>query len=195
MAKVILTPEAGISIIGQYLKQTNNQKTGASNYYIIWGSALFLFYTIQFLAYHFQTQILANIAGWSMLVYPIGGLLSFLQSKRDKKTETLVPLNEKLYTYAWIGASLSLGTMCIGNAINFQETLCIGTLVIFGLINFIIGGMTKFKPLIIGGAISIVLSVAIPHLTLDYKFLIAAIGILSSCLLPGILMKNTNANV
>ena len=193
MAKVVLTPEAGISIIGQSLKQTTNQKTGASNYYIIWGTVLFIFYTIQFLVYHFQTTLLANIAGWSMLVYPIGGLLSFIQSKRDKKTETMVPLNEKLYTYS--GASLTLGTLCIGNIIHFQETLCIGTLIIFGLINFIIGGMTKFKPLIIGGAISIVLSVAIPHLTLDYKFLMAAIGILCTCLVPGILMKNTDANV
>jgi hypothetical protein len=55
--------------------------------------------------------------------------------------------------------------------------------------------MTKFKPLIIGGALSMLLAVFIPNVTMDYKFLITAIGVLSTCLIPGLLMKNTKAIV
>jgi hypothetical protein len=195
MAKNVLTPEASMSIIGQSLQQTTNQKTGASNYYIIWGFILFIFFTVQFLTFHFKTIMLANLANWTMLAFPLGGFLSFLQSKRDDRKETIIPLHEKSYRYAWIGASMGLGALCVGDLKNLPEMLCLGTLIIFGLINFIIGGVTKFKPLIVGGAISIILTVAVPRLTLDYKFLLAAIGILSSCLIPGLAMKKNDADV
>lgn len=195
MSKSILTPEAELSIISKSLKQTTMIQTGASRYYIIWGAMLFLFFNLQFLAFHFKTSSSAVLANISMLVFPVGGILSFIQSKIDSKKETIVPLNEKLYTYSWIGASICIGVLCISNLKNFIEILCIGNLVIVGLINFIIGGVVKFKPLVIGGIVSIALGVFIPSLSLEYKFLLTGIGILFSCLIPGLLMKKTNAHV
>jgi hypothetical protein len=35
----------------------------------------------------------------------------------------------------------------------------------------------------------------VPILTIEYKFLLTSIGILFSCLVPGIFMKNSDANV
>jgi hypothetical protein len=132
-----------------------------------------------------------------MSFYALGGLLSFLQSRKDDKNETVVPLNEKVYKFAWIGASIGIGVMSIsqGYSSNFIELFCIIILLIFGLINFIIGGVTNFKPLIIGGVLSMLLIILIPLSTIDYKFLITAIGILFNCLLPGLMMKYTRAIV
>ena len=88
-----------------------------------------------------------------------------------------------------------LGAICIGNPGHILDGFCLGILLMFGVVNFIIGGMTKFYPLIIGGALSMILAVIIPNVTIDYKFLITAIGVLSTCLIPGLLMKNTKAIV
>lgn len=195
MAKTILTPEAGISIIEKSIKQASSQKTGAYKYYTIWGTVLFLYFIIQFFALHFKNNATINIADFSTLLFPIGGLLSYLTSRKDDKTETLVPINEKIYTYGWIGASIGLAALYMANLKHMQEMICLGVLVIFGLINFIIGGVVKFTPLIIGGLLSMLLAVVLNFVTFEYQFLITAIGILCSCLIPGLLMKNSTANV
>jgi len=193
-----LTSEEQISIIENSLKHSSKQKTGASNYYIIWGAILPAYFIVQFLNVHFRTDFSALLSDISMSFYVLGGLLSFLQSRKDDKNETVVPLNEKVYKYAWIGASIGIGVMSIisqGYSNNFIELFCIIILLIFGLINFIIGGVTNFKPLIIGGVLSMLLIILIPLSTIDYKFLITAIGILFNCLIPGLMMKYTRANV
>ena len=193
-----LTSEEQISIIENSLKHSSKQKTGASNYYIIWGAILPAYFIVQFLNVHFRTDFTALLSDISMSFYVLGGLLSLLQSRKDDKNETVVPLNEKVYKYAWIGASIGIGVISIishGYSNNFIELFCIIILLIFGLINFIIGGVTNFKPLIIGGVLSMLLIILIPLSTIDYKFLITAIGILFNCLIPGLMMKYTRANV
>ena len=192
-----LTSEEQISIIENSLKHSSKQKTGASNYYIIWGTILTVTFMVHFLNTHFKTDTTAMLADISISLYALGGLLSFLQSRKDDKSETVIPLNEKVYKYAWIGASIGIGVMSIsqGYSNNFIELFCIIILLIFGLINFIIGGVTNFKPLIIGGVLSMLLIILIPLSTLDYKFLISAIGILFNCIIPGLMMKYTQANV
>jgi|GEM_PF-1348371 len=192
-----LTSEEQISIIENSLKHSSKQKTGASNYYIIWGTILTVTFMVHFLNTHFKTDFTALLADISISLYAVGGLLSFLQSRKDDKNETLVPLNEKVYKYAWIGASIGIGVICVsqGSSNNFIELFCISILLIFGLINLIIGGVTNFKPLIIGGFLSMLLIILIPLSTIDYKFLITAIGVLFNCLIPGLMMKYTRANV
>jgi hypothetical protein len=195
MSKTILSPQEGISIIEQSLKQSSSQKTGAFNYYIIWGSVLFLYFCIQFFAFNFKNEICITIANFSTILYPIGGILSYLQSKKDDKNETRIPINEKVYKTGWIAASIGLAILTISNIHNVQEMLCIGVVLIFGLVNFMIGGIVKFTPLIIGGLLSMLLTLLIPNVTVEFKFLATAIGVLSSCLIPGLLMKKSNANV
>jgi hypothetical protein len=190
-----LTTEDSISIIEQSLKQAANQKTGAANYYIIWGTLLFIVLIGNFFVIRFPSDLSASIANALPMLFAVGGILSFLQSRKDDKNETVVPLNEKLYMYAWVGASIGLGAICFSNPSDILNGFCLGILLMFGVVNFIIGGMTKFYPLIIGGALSMVLAVFIPHVTMDYKLLLTAIGILSTCLIPGLLMKNTKAIV
>ncbi len=195
MASQNLSSEESISIIENSLKQSSKQKTGASNYYIIWGLILFAYYFVQFLNLHFKTTITGLIADNSTLLFPLGGLLSFLQSRKDDKTEMVIPLIEKVYTYGWIAASIGLSVLSFAYFENFIEILCFGVLLIFGLVNFIIGGVVGFKPLIIGGFLSMLLCLLSVYCDLEYKFLITAIGVIFTCAIPGIMMKSSKNNV
>jgi hypothetical protein len=195
MSSQNLSSEESISIIENSLKHNSKQKTGASNYYIIWGFILFAYYFIQFINLHFKTTTTALIADNSTLLFPLGGLLSFLQSRKDTKTEKVVPLTEKVYLYGWIGASIGIGVLSFTYFKDFITILCFGVLLIFGLVNFIIGGVIGFKPLIIGGVLSMLLCILIAYSYLEYKLLITAIGVFFSCAIPGIIMKFSKNNV
>lgn len=190
-----LSSKEQMNIIENALKQTSQQKTGASNYYIIWGFTLIAYFVIQFLNAHFRTETTAVLGNYSNLLFPVGGILSFLQSRKDDKTESVILLKEKVYTYSWIGASIGLGVLSIPFLGNFIEMFCVAVLVIFGLVNFIIGGITGFKPLLIGGVLSMLLTIIVPHCSIEFKFLVTALGLLFSCLIPGLIMKSTNASV
>lgn len=195
MASQNLSSEESISIIENSLKHSSKQNTGASNYYIIWGFILFAYYFVQFLNLHFKTTTTGLIANNSTLLFPLGGLLSFLQSRKDDNAETVIPLMEKVYTYGWIAASIGLAVLSFAYFENFIEILCFGVLLIFGLVNFIIGGVIGFKPLIIGGVLSMLLCILSVYCDLEYKFLITAIGVIFSCAIPGIMMKSSKSNV
>lgn len=190
-----LSKEEQIAIIEHSLKHASAQKTGASNYYLIWGFILFTFFIIQYCHAVFKTVFTASVADYSMFLFAIGGILSFLQSRKDDNAENVVPLNEKVYKFGWIGASISLAALTIAYMNNFIEIYCAGILISFGLANFIIGGITKFRPLVIGGAVSMLLCSLITHVSLEYKFLLTAAGVASVCIIPGFLMKNTDAHV
>lgn len=187
--------EEHLALIENSLRKASSQKTGASNYYIIWGCTLAAYFVCQFLHAHFRVPATAILANISMYFFAVGGLLSFFQSKKDDRTETLVPLHEKVYTYAWIGASIGLAVLCIAFLSNFVQMICVGVSLVFGLVNFIIGGITRFKPLLIGGTISMLCCIFITHIPLQYQLLTAAFAVVANCLVPGIIMKSTNAHV
>ncbi|MFN5847096.1 MAG: hypothetical protein ACK43K_01265, partial [Chitinophagales bacterium] len=65
------------------------------------------YFTIQFFNAHFQTNTTAILASISNSFFAVGGILSFFQSRKDDKNEIIIPLNERIYTYGWIGASIS----------------------------------------------------------------------------------------
>ena len=195
MSSPKVTPEEQIAIIRNSLKHTASQKTGARNYNLIWGTILFAYFIAQFFNAYFKTNITATIANFSTMFFVLGGLLSFFQSKKDDTNETIVPLNERVYKFAWIGASICYGVMCFVYVRYFIEIYCIGVLLIFGLVNFIIGGISNFRPLLIGGLISMLLNLLIVNVPIEYKYLTTAIGIVFSLIIPGYLMKNSKANV
>jgi hypothetical protein len=187
------TPQQRAALINASFRQTTQLQTGASPYYIIWGLVLVFYFTSQFLSLHFRTAWLANAAELSHGLFMIGGLFSFLQKRNDERTEIVVPIHEKLFEFSWIGASMCLVVLCLCNVAQLPVFLCLGVLLIFGLVNFIIGGVTRYLPLTIGGATSALLALLVFRLTIDYAFLITAVGVFCSCLLPGLLMKKQNA--
>jgi hypothetical protein len=59
-----------------------------------------------FIAFHFPNETTKRVVNFLPIIFAVGSLLSFLRSRKDDKKETFVPLNEKVYTYTWIGASI-----------------------------------------------------------------------------------------
>lgn len=185
-------PNDSIKTIENALNQAKSEKTGAYYYYILWGTLLFIHYLLLFFTTRFpdfKNGLLATII-WS--VFPIGGLLSYLRGKKDEKTEKLLSHYEKVYLYAFGGFALAYGIIFISSIIQ-QSSLFVSLFpLLIGLTVFIVGGITKHKISLTGGALGIVLTGISLNTSIEFQYLIASLASLITCLLPGLLMKKRN---
>ncbi len=185
-------PADSIKTIDEALAQAKAEKTGAQFYYVLWGSLLFCHFALQYIKTKSPQADgdLLDIA--IMAVFPIGGFLSYLRSKRDDRTETVVPRFEKIYSYAFGGFALAYTIMFVASAFSNPALYSTFFSLLIGLTVFITGGLTQHKPSIAGGVLAIILAGIGLNAPAGMHFMLAAIASLSSCFIPGILMKNRN---
>ncbi len=185
-------PSDSIKTIEEALKQAKSEKTGASFYYLLWGTILLFHYLLLFLVTQFpdlKGSFLETVI-WS--VFPVGGLLSYLRSKKDKKDEKVLSRYEKVYLYAFGGFALAYGTIFIASI--FQESGLPVTLfpLLLGFTVFVAGGITKHKASMVGGILGVICTGISMNVPMEIQYLLAALSSLVACIIPGFLMKNSN---
>lgn len=188
------SPGDRISIIEDAIRKAKQEKTGAAFYYILWGTVLSLFAFMSYLALSLPSPGVQHLHSFAWIVFPLGGLLSFLKTRKDDQTEKVKPMNERLYLIVWGGVSLCLGTLTVFGMLAGQIHFLLPTvLIIFGFASFLTGGITRFRPSLIGGALCIICAGITMVLPLALQFLIGAIAMLFSNVIPGILMNKMQA--
>lgn len=185
-------PSDSIKTIEDALKQAKSEKTGASFYYLLWGAILFIHYSLLFLITQFpdlKGNFLETVI-WS--VFPIGGLISYLRSKKDTKNEKMLSYNEKIYLYAFGGFALAYGTIFIASVFADSNLPTILYPLLLGFTVFVVGGITKHRTSLIGGILGIICTGISLNTSLEVQYLLAALSSLIACIIPGLLMKNSN---
>lgn len=185
-------PNDSIKTIEEALQQAKAEKTGASFYYLLWGLILVIHYLLRYVEIKLPEtrSVLLETLIWG--VFPVGGLLSYLKSKKDERAEKVLSLYEKVYLFAFIGFALAYGVMFFASAITepaLQVTLCS---LLLGMTVFIVGGITRHTISVIGGILAIICAGISLNVSLDIKYLLAALSSLTSCVIPGLLMKKSN---
>ena len=190
MSNEKMTPQKSISIIEDAMRKAQQEKTGARFYLILWGILIVAYALTNFISLRFPTPFTSTLASLAWLVFPLGGLLSFLRTRKDDRTETTKPLNDSLYMFAWGGTGLCMGATVLF-AFNFKNLDVIPPviLLIFGFASFVTGGVTRFYPSLVGGIISILIGAAMFNLSLEYQLLAGSAGICAATVIPGLLMK------
>ncbi len=62
---------------------------------------------------------------------------------------------------------------------------------LYGIATISTAGILKFKPLAIGGVISVLCGIVAAYLSFEYQILLLAFAIVCSFVIPGHLLKNT----
>lgn len=186
MNKEQTNSEGNFNPVNQALEQFKEQTANTHLFLILWGIILFVFYGFLYLAIQFP--ILEDAQYFLVLLFPIGAVLSILFSRKTDKADGPTTPNQRLFMYSWGGAIIGIIAWLANNVIYQADLYLALTVLLFGLASFITGGTVKFTPLIIGGLLSIVLSAVIPSMELAYQYLLSAVGILCSCLIPGLII-------
>ncbi len=186
--------ESSIKTIEQAIQEAKIEKTDAYFYYILWGVLLFMYF---FLGYLINANLISNnyfFGNYSWILFPIGGILSLLQKKKNKEAELKVVSNhEKVYLFAFTGfAMLYAFTLIHSLYIMYNYSIIIFPLLL-GVTVYIVGGITKNIFSIIAGILSAICSVVSMYSSKEMHYLMAAIAVFIACIISGIIMKRKNA--
>ncbi|MBU3676198.1 MAG: hypothetical protein FGM54_03325 [Chitinophagaceae bacterium] len=189
MENKTFTPEQALHTIEQSIKETQTISTGAAYYFKLWGALLFIHFMLNAIRLAYPAIASTWLVNVSILVFPLGGILSGMRKKFDKKTETVVPMFEKIYFSAFITFALAYAVLFVTSLRNNPIDAVIYFPLLLGITVMICGLLTQFKPGIFGGIISIFCFGFSTQALPDMIYVSAAIAALLACFIPGILMK------
>ena len=164
-------------------------RTGAARYYIIWGAILVFHFGLQAILHRLPLGYQTLMNNISILLFPLGGLLSAWQKKSDKANETAIPHFEKIYFAVFVGFALAYAVLFVSSLRTNPMLAVVYFPLLIGLAVFITGYLTKHKASIVGGVLSILLCGISVGATAETSYWIASIAALVACFIPGLLMK------
>ncbi len=174
------------------INEAKTTKTGAAFYYNLWGTILCCYFLIQFFI-----SLKPNLSGsflnsFSWILFPIGGILSYINKRRDEKNETYVPQLEKVYFFGFTGFAIMYGIFTFASTFLSLPLSIIFFPLISGLTVFVIGGISKHNISIFGGIFSMLLSIFSILSNVEIAYLFASIACITSFIIPGITMRKSN---
>ncbi|MEN9973577.1 MAG: hypothetical protein RIS20_1924 [Bacteroidota bacterium] len=185
-----LTPNESLKNIETILNETQSKRTGASFYYVLWGIVLFIYFFLNFIISSWPFLHHSNLQSWIWIIFPVGGILSVINKKKDQGIETVVSHYERVYFFAFSSFAMSYGFATIASfSLNNHLSLILFPMLL-GITVYVVGGITKHTASIVGGLLGVLLSVLSIFSGLELQFVFAALAALFSSLIPGILMKN-----
>ncbi len=192
MDKTTFNASDSIKTIEAAINDAKTLKTGASFYYILWGIILFIYFLIHSLIIlipEFRGTIMET---FNWVLFPIGGLLSFLNKTKDRKEETFVPQLEKVYLFAFTGFAFMYGILTFASSYLSSSLAIMFFPLIIGSTVYIVGGISRHRISMIGGIFSMLLTVISILSIIEIQYLIASLACISTCIIPGITMRKSN---
>jgi hypothetical protein len=181
-----MNEKQSLELIENMIKTAKQEHhVGGAFFFILWGCIVMLYSMLTF--YAVQTH--AEWQPWTYNLFLIGGIVSIIRSKRDDKVEQVKSWYDDLYMYVWSGAGICLGiTAVFGPMLGLNNVLPV-TMLIYGLANFITGGVTKYYPSLVGSIICFACVIIAFNLSFAYQNLLCAFAVLCTHLIPGLMMR------
>ncbi len=181
-----------IQTIDAALQHTRVQKTDASFYYILWGIVLAVYFGLHFFSMHFFPEGGKVLSDFSWIVFPLGGILSGINKRRDNQLESAVGPLEKVYFWSFIGFASVYGIVTAVSIVMFN-TLSLALFPLFlGSTVFIVGGISKHYAAVVLGGLSMLLAFVTLTSDLKAQYGLAAVSAVIAAIIPGILMRKAD---
>jgi len=163
-------------------------------YYILYGSLFFVASLVQYFLYavyksewHWMTWIVAGI---------LAGFIAVFLRRKSSRAGSVITYLTRLNRYLW--TAFIVGVVFIG-FLGFQQFISytqINPLIImlYGFTAFIMGGMLKFRWLIMGAVAAWIIAVISSFLGYNIQMLLVSLTILVSYLIPGLILNYSKEN-
>ncbi len=183
-----ITEQESFVIIQQMMNKTKEQLFDNSNLFLLWGFAAFTCTVTQYILIKINIQ--NSEAVWiAMPIIAVIHIYIVIKQRSKIKVQTY---NGNAISALW--TAIGFAFICIvffaSQKINILPTI----ILLYAIGTFVTGKIIDFKPLVFGGYISFLLSIAIAFIKDENQLLIMAAAILISYIIPGFLLKKEYKN-
>lgn len=185
MSNESLSEKQSLGIIEDMIHTARQEQTGAAYHLTLWGILTGLYCLSLYIGFTYKLEWLS--LAW--ILFPIGGILSVLRSRKDEKEEKTKTFSDRLYGFTWGGLGF-----CVAIIMLFGTKLGVGNvmpiiILLYALAAFITGGVSKYYPSIIGAVLCAVCSIFAFYSEFTTQFLYCAAAMVWACIVPGMMMK------
>ncbi|MCD0468728.1 hypothetical protein [Flavobacterium sp. JAS] len=184
-----LTPQESLQLISEAIAMTKENIKQNSFPFLLWGWLI----SIASFSFFFLHQYTSS--KYYFLPFPflaiIGIITTIIYYRKNVSNTTISYLSNFLYKM-WMVLGLSFFTVVFINVYQFNPPFTY-TLLIAAIGTLVSGLVMKFQPLIIGGILFFVASVASVFIAEDYKVLLHGVAIIFGYIIPGYLLKFTKS--
>jgi hypothetical protein len=169
------------------ISRQNLRKGGV--YYILYGSLFFIASLAQYFLYTVYES------DWHWMAWMVAGLvavfISVFLSRKTRKARSVTTYLTRLNRYLWTAFVISILFIAFLGSTQFISYNQINPLIImiYGFATFIMGGMLKFRCLVIGAAAALVIAVVSSFQDYSIQMLLVSLTILVSYLIPGLILN------
>jgi hypothetical protein len=195
MEKHELSPQESLTIISQAIANFKMNYRESARFFLLWGWMLTFasfsnFIVLKILASQEAYGLMGplSLANWGVFIV-VGFVLQFFLNRKINRTKKVYSHLDGYIQNLWIVAAVGffVGTLiCIRLNIIPPPIM----LLIAGIATTASGVMIKFKPVIVGGIVFFVFSIATSFVNNEYIALLTGLAILCGYVIPGYYLKS-----
>lgn len=182
-------PEQGLQLINTMINRAQNRFSENGFLFIFWGwlvfAAALLFYVLE--------KIGVENSWFVWMTMPLGGIFTMIYSSKQKKKEVVKSYIDDYVSYVAIAFGISL-TIILTLGFKLLENCYPVVIMLYAIMTFTVGGILKYKPLIIGGVLSFPICVVAFFVGFQNQVLLLALSVLVSYIIPGHLLYKAAKN-
>lgn len=177
-------PEESLRLIDTMINKAQNKLQENGFLFIFWGWLVFLVATSFYILV--QMKIENSWVVWYAM--PAGGIFTMFYAMRKSKKENVKSFVDDYMMYIGIAFGISL-TIILVMGWKLQLNCYPMVILLYALTTFIYGGILKFMPLVIFGALSFPISIGAFFVDFHTQILLLALSVLVSYIIPGHMLQ------
>jgi hypothetical protein len=186
-----LTELESIRIIQEMIATSKNKIKDNSFFFLLWGWLVLIASLSHYVILRINISYEYAYLPWPIMMFG-GGIVSAIAGIRLGKRAQVISHFDKMIIFLWWGFFFTLIVVLFMAAFQKIEWTSAHVLIIalYGLGTFVSGGVLKFKPLVIGGIASWIISLIALFVSPINVLLLIALSIIIAYLIPGYLLKS-----
>jgi len=185
--------QESLKVIHEMIENSKAKINDNAFFYLLWGWLVLIASISNFilLKIGFEQAWLP----WPILMIG-GGIVSGIAGYRIGKKAKVSTFFDKAIIYLWLGFVVTLMIILVTASFDRLSWAVTNTLIIalYGLGTFVSGGILKFKPLILGGIFSWIISLITLFIPELYTLMMVALSVIVAYLIPGYMLKTREKN-